>query len=97
MEHVLDAHVEQPRNFKSALQRRRVAVLLDRDDGLARNADRGTQLLLRHGSVTLPQFFHSVRDRVCFRHELDFASEENDMEHVLHDLTQHEARKDSVK
>lgn len=66
--------------------------MFDRDDGLASNADRVTQLLLRHGSVTLPQFFNPVGDGAFSSHELDRASEEYDLKHVLHDLAQHQAR-----
>src|SRR4029434_10278197 len=48
LEHLLQRHVEDSRDLKSDLERRRILAQLDRVDRLTRHADAIGQFLLRH-------------------------------------------------
>ena len=51
VEDLVEGHAEHPRDLKGHLERRRVATLLDRDDGLARDPDPIGQFGLGHLAV----------------------------------------------
>ena len=96
-EHVFDADAKQSGDPEGALEGWRVTVLLDRNDGLTRYADGIAQLLLRHGAVSLAQAAHVIGDWKFAGHDLERRSVEDYLEHVLHDLTEHQACKDRVE
>src|SRR3954467_8305995 len=77
MEHVLHGHPEVPRERHRQRQRRRVALLLDRVDRLARDVHRLRELLLRELALGA-----EAADFVA--HDVKLACHPLDVKHALH-------------
>lgn len=96
-EYILDADAKKARYPERALQRWRIPVLLDRDDGLTCYADGVAELLLGHGPMLFAQAAHPVGDRRLTGHDLQRRPVEDDLQHVLHNLAEHQAGKNGVE